>query len=144
MTFTKVFSENKLISIFVVVLIMLVALYFTIDFGFNSKQFVSRDFNKAFFARKIGNCELFRSYIVHQYNDNWAYGCYMEKQGSEPAITDFKISDIQIERDNAFLQVTLKRNPYRNEIIKPYSANYQMIRVRNGLTSTWLINQKKD
>ncbi len=123
--------------------IFFAVLYFTIDLGFNSKRFVSNDFNTAFNARKTGNCELFRSFIAHEYNDSWTHECYMEKQDAKRAIKSFKILTIQVDGKDAFLQVELQRNPFGTKELKPYSVSYQMIRSEGGLFGKWLINQVK-
>lgn len=117
--------------------------------GFNSKDFISRDFNALFLARQSGNCEKFISYVL-QDKTAWSVRCEEERSGTKSGvepIKSFEIKLIDVTDDRAFLQVELQRDDYEDakELAEDghklpdsgYLVNYKMRRVDNR----WYLDQ---
>lgn len=105
-------KEHWKIALIIIIVVIFLGLYFlfVFDIGLNSKYFVRRDFNDAFFYRKTGNCSEFKSYLVKDI-ENWGERCIKEKDGNKSSIINFSIKDISISGKSAFLQVELEREP---------------------------------
>lgn len=113
-------------------LIIVIFFLFFYDIGVNSTFFVKKDFTSAFLFRKTGNCDGFATYVeVDQYK--WLEKCLEEKnnESSTLPIKKFKITEVTISGNKAYLQVELQRGK------DAYYVNYQMIRSYGK----WFINQ---
>lgn len=124
------FSKQNKQTILILALLLLATLYFgfILDIGLNSKYFVKRDFNKAFLARKTGDCDTFITYIINDI-DSWRQRCINEKDraprsfvGRHTPISNFEIVDITTKKNTAFVQAELTRDE------DPYHVNYDMER----------------
>jgi hypothetical protein len=99
---------------------------FVLNIGLNNSYFIKRDFNKAFLARKTGDCSTFKSYIYEKSREQWGVRCIREKDENEyRPIYEFSISEITVSGDASFIQVYLRRG-YENE--KKYAVNYDLKR----------------
>ncbi len=147
--------KNKLLLSVVLLLIIICFCYFLLDLDLISKFFVKRDFNNAFLARQTGNCDEFEKYfLLPSPNDLLnlalggekeinttpllAYWCKIEKD-SGGSIKNFKVLNITINSDRAYLQIELKKDNYFEYLDmakkghKPpesgYLVNYEMKKV---------------
>jgi hypothetical protein len=132
---SSIFSLKGIVTAFVVVAVIILLFFW--DIGVNSKFFVTKDFNKAFQYRLVGDCTSFSDYII-QDSEDWRERCEKERTNEKEGIRRYRIQQVSVKffSDSAFLQVELVRNIDRKEYA--YSANYQM--KKDGLR--WKIDQE--
>jgi len=123
------FLQQNLRLILSVAILAIPILYVTLvlDIGINSKYFIKRDFNRAFLARKTGNCELFKSYI-HNEKDKWGERCVNEKDGKSIPIAEFSIKEVTVNGKDAFTQVQLLRDISPSIKIKLTEAQIEAVK----------------
>ena len=125
-------NNKKLIFAIGLLIVIVFALFryfmFVSDVGLNSRYFVKRDFNNAFFARVTGNCDEFREYFIQSYAEEWVNRCLEEKRRKDAVpIDQYEIKNISFANNKAFLQVELTRtNSSRGTYT--YTVNYEMER----------------
>lgn len=120
--FLKIKNQVFNIPIFIIAISILIAGAIIFDpFG---KFFIKRTFEKAFFYRTVGNCDVFVEYMAVN-KDKWLKRCIKEKERDNTIpIKDFEVLRVNYIRPQkkAFLQVQLTREE------KSYILNYEMIK----------------
>ena len=114
MRLAKIISSRiqYFIATSIILLAVLISFFFIYDIGLNSRYFIQRDFRNAFLYRQTGNCDGFKSYHL-QDADAWFERCVKEKTKDDGfPIKSFKIEEISIDGNKAFLQVELERDAY--------------------------------
>lgn len=144
------FTRKKQILLASAILLSAVAFFIsTYDFGITSSYYVRHDFDNMFQKRMAGDCEAFADNNIID-ADKWKQRCIKERdEGDEHTlpVVGWKITEMSINNDQAFLQVELKRDTFTTELklatgghkipAGGYRVNYQMIR-KNG---HWYLNQ---
>ena len=140
-------KKHVFLSLGIIFTSLLVSFGFIYDIGLNSSYFIKRDFATAFIARQTGDCETFQSYHLQEAGE-WLARCINERNREDVyPIKSFKLKNINIRGNEAFLQVEIERDNYRvttQLAIKGhqlpeggYLVNYQMKR----LNGRWFFNQ---